>query len=276
MSNASNGIVCTTDGLAGIYCLSYREGNRLVVVAVMGFVSLSAIITVLTLILRNVIRAQKWPSGPNQRLIKVPMDIFMLSLFAADLLQSLGVILEVKWINDGKVSVGHLCTAQGVMLNLGETAIAMTTLIITLHTFSAIWWGNGIRSLVVACILVGVLWFFLIPFVAISASVHSGFYIPTPYWCWINSAYPDYRTAGENFWLWLAFAASVLYLPLFFFSRGYITPSANAWWRFQIHSKRDMRFESPQQTRFSASLILCPCICHSRPSHWPRSLVFCC
>jgi len=125
--------------------------------------------------------------------------------------------------------------------------------IITLHTFATIWWHKGVKSLVVACILVGVLWLFLVVLVVTSSSVLNEFYTPTPYWCWINSAYSNFRTAGENFWLWLALGVSVLYIPLFYWSRGYVTPSHDTWWRFQIHSRREMGFEGGQQ-RISMSL----------------------
>ncbi|KAJ7835958.1 hypothetical protein B0H13DRAFT_2107597 [Mycena leptocephala] len=57
------------------------------------------------------------------------MDVFMLSLFTADLFQSLGVVMDVQWINDGIVHAGSLCTAQGVLQNIGQAGIAMTTFI---------------------------------------------------------------------------------------------------------------------------------------------------
>jgi hypothetical protein len=50
-------------------------------------------------------------------------------LFFADLVQALGAVMDVKWVNDGKVEIGNFCTAQGVIQQLGETGVAITTLV---------------------------------------------------------------------------------------------------------------------------------------------------
>lgn len=69
-----------------------------------------------------------------------------LSLFIADLIQAVGTVLDIKWINEGKVHIGSFCTAQGmphvhasadwhsswrlgVIQQLGETPVAMNTLV---------------------------------------------------------------------------------------------------------------------------------------------------
>ena len=51
------------------------------------------------------------------------------SLFSADLLQALGGSMELKWINDGFVQIGPVCTAQGFLQNIGQSGIAITTLV---------------------------------------------------------------------------------------------------------------------------------------------------
>ena len=62
------------------------------------------------------------------------------------------------------------------------------------------------------------------------------------YWCWIHSHYSDYRIAGENFWLWLAFAVALsFYTPLCFFNVGYISPDKDAKWTFKINSREEAR-----------------------------------
>jgi hypothetical protein len=101
---------------------------------------------------------------PGQKLIRQPMDVYMarssqfilgqaladtrdqLSLFIADLIQALGAIVNVKWLNEGKVFVGPLCSAQGrnryicnirnavllsgnpgIIQQVGETSVAIHT-----------------------------------------------------------------------------------------------------------------------------------------------------
>ncbi|KAJ7168941.1 hypothetical protein C8R46DRAFT_897782, partial [Mycena filopes] len=160
-----------------------------------------------------------------------------LSLFLGDLCQSLGVVMDAHWINEGIVHVGRLCTAQGKhIFNVGQAAIAMTTFIITLHTFDSIWRHGGV-SLKWAGILVGTMWTFLVLTVGISTAVHRSpsFYAPTPYWCWINSDYPKYRIAVENFWLWIGFAVAVLYIPLLFWDTGRLEPGDPEWWTFKLN-----------------------------------------
>ncbi|KAJ7775991.1 hypothetical protein DFH07DRAFT_731917, partial [Mycena maculata] len=161
-----------------------------------------------------------------------------LSLFTADLLQSLGGVLDVRWINDGIVHIGGLCTAQGALQNIGQAGIGMTTFIIALHTFDTIWRHGGVTSLKWAYILIGTVWTFLVLTVAVSTSAHTNppFYAPTPYWCWINSSYGNYRTALENFWLWMGLAVSVPYIPLLSWDAGRVTPGDPKWWTFKLNS----------------------------------------
>jgi len=110
------------------------------------------------------------------------MDLYTLSLFTGGLIQALGVVLEVKWINDGEVHGGSFCRAQvGVLQNLGQASVAMTTILITLDTFATLWWHRVEDMLLLPSILVTVLWLFLILFTVISSSLHTHppFYTPT-------------------------------------------------------------------------------------------------
>ncbi|KAJ6517795.1 hypothetical protein DFH09DRAFT_1194776 [Mycena vulgaris] len=225
-------------GFSQFYCYTRRQNVGLVVVSLAGFVSLAAVITMFGLILRNIIRNRRLPKSDRSRLITRPMDLF-LSLFTADLFQSLGVVMDVRWINKGIVEVGEPCTAQGALQNIGQAGIAMTTFIITVHTFDSIWRGNGgATSVRWASILVAIVWTFLVLAIVISTSVHKDppFYAPTPYWCWINSSYPKYRIALENFWLWIGFAVAILYVPLLFWDTGRTVPGDPQWWTFKLHT----------------------------------------
>ncbi|KAJ7032179.1 hypothetical protein C8F04DRAFT_665153 [Mycena alexandri] len=267
--------VCTpeevaSEGFFGFYCYTRRQNVGLVVVSLAGFLSLAAVVGMFGFILRNIIRARNFEDPRKRRLIKGPMDLFVLSLFTADLFQSLGVVMDVRWINDGVVRVGALCTAQGVLQNIGQAGIAMTTLIITLQTFDSIWRRGGVTSLRWASILVGIIWVFLILTVAISASVHNdpAFYAPTPYWCWISSSYPNYRIALENFWLWIGFAVSVLYIPLLFFDTGRIIPGEPDWWTFKLHTRSSGNSERRSQLAIICALAYCLPVLPTSLARW--------
>ncbi|KIY67089.1 hypothetical protein CYLTODRAFT_15310 [Cylindrobasidium torrendii FP15055 ss-10] len=103
-----------------------------------------------------------------RRFIQNPMDIFMLSLFVVDLFQALGSVLDVKWISEGSVQIGPVCTAQGVLQQLGETrtGVAITTLFIAVYTFLVILNVSSQKAsrrlLAISFFLVFLSWLFLI------------------------------------------------------------------------------------------------------------------
>jgi hypothetical protein len=74
--------------------------------------------------------------------------ISQLSLFAGELMESLGDSLNLKWVIQGRASSGAYCSAQGTMMipetcvrdadrilnsgfivTVGETAVALTTIV---------------------------------------------------------------------------------------------------------------------------------------------------
>ncbi|KAI0040915.1 hypothetical protein FA95DRAFT_1646065 [Auriscalpium vulgare] len=246
-----NGIVCTPEEYAlsivtaenpypQVRCLTRGQSIGLALTAESGFISLAAVLLLFGLVIRNVVRYSKlYPLG-DWRLLQVPMDIYMLSLFSLDLIQALGTVVDVKWVRLGKVYSGSFCTAQGVIQQFGETGVAMTTTAITVHTFVTVIWRVGIHSRAVAAVVVALIWAFVALFVGISAGIHrSGdavYDTPTPYWCWVGERYPGARIAGEYLWLWVAlFSSVVVYVPLYFWSQGTLSVSATRWWRFHVH-----------------------------------------
>ena len=52
-----------------------------------------------------------------------------LSVFAADFIQAVGAVMDIRWANKGLVEVGTFCTAQGALQQLGETTVALSTLV---------------------------------------------------------------------------------------------------------------------------------------------------
>jgi hypothetical protein len=40
-------------------------------------------------------------------------QMMQFSLFSADLLQGIGAVMDIRWVNEGKVEVGQFCSAQG-------------------------------------------------------------------------------------------------------------------------------------------------------------------
>ncbi|PBK95518.1 hypothetical protein ARMGADRAFT_1145799, partial [Armillaria gallica] len=143
--------------------------------------------------------------------LQEPMDVFMLSLFFADLIQALGAVLDIKWINEGKVETGPFCTAQGIIQQLGETGVAITTLIIALYTFIVVRWRKGMDAVIISKLVTVTVWAFIIIMIIVGNTTRGPNYEePTPYWCWIGENHTALRIIGEYVWFWITLGAPFL------------------------------------------------------------------
>jgi len=274
-------------------CLSAHDAVGLAIGVESAFLSLVAVSIILVLICRNVWRKTLFPPTPSERqhLFQVPADVFMLSLFVADLLQALGGVVNVKWIHELRVYRGGFCSAQGTIQQLGEPAVALVTLVIAVHTFSSVWWGRGLKSLFVAWVIIGLVWLFVILFLVIEIGTNandlSSYYTPTPYWCWIHDG-NKLRIGAEYLWFWVTLVISLaFYVPLFFWSRGNITVDQDKWFSFKVHRSKDSA-EHSERRRHSLTLIAYPIIYSAsiipqtvvrfiewaHPNHFPGGPVF--
>jgi hypothetical protein len=48
-----------------------------------------------------------------------------------DILTALGGILNIQWAHNGIVTIGPYCTAQGIIQQIGELGVALSTLVCT-------------------------------------------------------------------------------------------------------------------------------------------------
>jgi hypothetical protein len=162
------------------------------------------------------------------------IQIYVIALFAAEVIQGLGHAVSMKWVIEGKLNTGTFCTAQGIIQQLGEAGVALATLNIAVQTFATIWWLHE-PSIEAAFVTVGIQWTFVLLFVAIGFGVHTHppdkyYATPTPYWCWLGQSFMAERIAGEYIWFWLTLFVSIAsYIPLFLLHRGVIEPGP-AWY----------------------------------------------
>jgi len=165
------------------------------------------------------------------------VDLLMFSLFSADVLQSIGAVMDIKWINDGKVEVGGFCNAQGIVKQLGETSVAMTTLVIAVYTFVGVWLGNPMKSMWVTRVVLMAIWLFVAFMIILGNIINRGkgkshFQSPTPFWCWIGEDYLQWRIWGEYIWFWITLGFSlVIYIPLSLWERGNLLFDESTWWK---------------------------------------------
>lgn len=224
-SSIPDGTTCSVQDILTpsvfLHCLTFEQGVGLTIVTVAGFFSFLAVLYFFARVLWNVISNKS-----GQRLVRRPLDVYMLSLFSANILHAAGETINSKWLHEGKVHSGGACWAQGIMQGAGSTAFALTTIAIAVHTFFVLVWARGINALYVARIAVVFLWT-LTAVIAIALAVshrnpQQHFFAPTPYWCWINGPI-GFRLVAEYLWLWMALMVSVLtYVPLFFWSLRFI------------------------------------------------------
>ncbi|KAF8971116.1 hypothetical protein BDZ97DRAFT_2054852 [Flammula alnicola] len=240
---APHGIICTPEEYnrslsdTSIRCLTRGESIGLTIVSEAGLISLIAVSYVFTIILRNIAWRIRHVPREKSRVFHHPMDLLMFSLFSADVLQAIGAVMDIRWIQQGKVEVGRFCNAQGVIQQLGETGVAMTTLMIGVFTFLGIWIGKDIRSVWLTRCILGAAWSFILLMVILGNTIHHGnkkhYQSPTPYWCWISSGYLQWRIWGEYFWFWITLTFSfAIYIPLYLWSRGNIRIDDHTWWKF--------------------------------------------
>ncbi|KAI0254073.1 hypothetical protein BJV78DRAFT_1388661 [Lactifluus subvellereus] len=218
-----------------ISCLSHGRTIGLALTAEASFLSLACVIVVFVLIGRNILRYRRVLPNGDWKLLRVPADVYMLSLFLFDILQALGGILDVRWAHIGIVTAGSYCTAQGIVQQTGELGVALITLILAVHTFVTALWRVGIQARGFAFGLVGLACVFTALWVGLGNGLHKNYEVPTPYWCWISPHYGPERLAGEYLWLWFAlFASVIMYIPLYFWAEGRLSVDKEKWYNYPL------------------------------------------
>ncbi|CUA74225.1 Cyclic AMP receptor 1 [Rhizoctonia solani] len=191
-------------------CLSTGEAIGLNYGGLSGLASLVAIIALFIIIARQYHKNMMNTSLAPWRLLRSNLDGFLLNLLVADIVMSIGGIMDLHWVASRQVHCGAYCTFQGFSQFVGETAVAMFTLSIALHTFTSIWLGRRLSYRPSLWITYSIcVWIYVLLFALIAWAIHSreghekSFFAPTPFWCWINVEYKAAKY-GEYLWLWTA------------------------------------------------------------------------
>jgi hypothetical protein len=139
---------------------------------------------------------------------------YLVNLMVAELLQAIGGLLNLKWVAEGQVTEGFHCTAQGILKQMGNLGIALTSLLIAIHTFRILVLEVHIPRWVPRA-AISMIWFIVLLIIVIpSATYEPPYYGNTGLWCWINTRKYPYAGLGlEYAWMWLAaFLMLILYL----------------------------------------------------------------
>jgi len=177
----------------------------------------------------------------------------LIALFLGEVIMGIGHAMSLKWVIEGNTYTGGFCTAQGLMRQLGNTYVALSTIVIAVQTFTTVWWLqylNRTISVIVNCVT----FVFVILWVGIGFGIHTNppeeyYAVPTPYWCWIGEDFFGERLGGEYIWYWIAlFGSILLYIPLFLLAFDLIR-TGTEWYRprAEIPRLRRARYDGPNQ-----------------------------
>jgi len=174
------------------------------------------------------------------RVFHQPMDLLMFSLLFADVIQAIGGIQNLKWIRDGVAVEGSFCTAQGIIKNIGETGVALSTFAIAVYTLVGVFSKNIISSMKVTLGVLFVIWAFILIIVTIPNVTNHRYQSPVPHWCWIGKNYVQWRLLAEYIWIWVAFLSSIaIYILLYLWMRGNIALGEQTWWRCSFRRMKE-------------------------------------
>ncbi|KAL5485419.1 hypothetical protein ACEPAI_8061 [Sanghuangporus weigelae] len=134
LSFADAHVAEATDGLRK-YLTSSRTDGEMVLVVVSS-VSLTAVVLLLLIILITALRASYQKASTN--IFRSHVTAYFVSLLVSDLLQSIGSIMNLKWIQDMAVSQSGFCSAQGAIKQAADIGTAFWYLTFVLKTVNSI------------------------------------------------------------------------------------------------------------------------------------------
>jgi hypothetical protein len=109
--------------------------------------SLAATSTLLITLAVKWYRERKESKGSFQQVsIHTQGYFWLVNLFVADFIQSLGLITIINQLLRNQVVPGAFCNFQGFMLNSGDIASAIWSFIIAVHTFFLLAGGRKYRT----------------------------------------------------------------------------------------------------------------------------------
>ncbi|KAJ6530051.1 hypothetical protein DFH09DRAFT_1370837 [Mycena vulgaris] len=213
------------DGTQVLLQVAYtsREAHGVTALVAVSCFSLISVVGLLTAIALSAFNTR---SLPQQHLfLRTHAAAYFVSLLICDLVQSVGSIMNAKWVLNMAVETGNFCVAQGALKQISDVGLSFWTFVIALHTFCLVFLGIRPRPYVLWVTLIGG-WSGL-GALAMSGpvfldTVHRGpFYGISGYWCWITPDYVVERATLDYMFMFMAGTLSfVLYTLVFLRMRG--------------------------------------------------------
>lgn len=138
---------------------------------------------------------------------------YFLNLMLFDLIQAIGGMFNIAWIDAAGIYPGTVCTVQGAFKHVGNTGAAFSTMTIALHTMQVLVmrWATPPKAALLGS---AIIWITVGLMVGIPNILIDDFYGPTGHWCWIERN--NFQRMGLQYmWMWLAaFITIVVYIFL--------------------------------------------------------------
>ncbi|KAF8893925.1 hypothetical protein BD779DRAFT_1660755 [Infundibulicybe gibba] len=159
--------------------------------------------------------------------VRTHVAAYFVSLLICDLLQALGSILNLRWIQAIAIEYGDICVLQGVLKQTSDVGTAVWTLVIGLHTFCLLFLEMRLRRFALWGTLISG-WSAIATIViagpgALDTDKRGPFFGISGYWCWISPEYGTERITLDYMIMFLAAVISfVFYILIFLRLRGNI------------------------------------------------------
>ncbi|KAH9484864.1 hypothetical protein JR316_0001766 [Psilocybe cubensis] len=206
-----------------MFSFNERLGVFLTVEA--SFLSLVAVASILCFVIYKWLRRTVTTWGKSVVLSKDATDSSLfLNLMFADMIQAIGNMPSIRWMEDGFITEGQLCTAQAAVKQVGIVGVALTSLAIGVQTFSILVLRWRAPKHISKLLVVGI-WIFAGLVIGIPNAVHRNtvYYGNTGYWCWILQEFKTEQIVTEYLWVWSAgILMVILYGIMFVVMRGWV------------------------------------------------------
>jgi hypothetical protein len=218
---------------------SNYEAHGVIVLVVAGVLSMVSVIGLFVVLAISARNSRKNPE--ENAFIRTHVAAYFISLLICDFGQTIGAMLNLRWLAEMGVHTGGYCTAQGVIKQFSNVGTALWSLVIAIHTFNLLFLRFQAGKTIFYCTLFGV-WsllgvILLIGPAALVTPAKGPFYGISGYWCWMTPQYPVERYALEYGFMFLSSGGSfILYFLVFLRLRGNI--SLDGWrWKFRAVKK---------------------------------------
>jgi len=255
-----------SDGIWVIDRVTYsvREDEVIPLLIVVSVVSLVAVLGLIVVL--GIAAWETRKSETRSYFFRTNVAVYFWFLLLSDIIQSIGSIMNAKWVGMSAVQSGNYCTAQGVIKHIADISCGGWSLVIAVHTFAVMFYQvhspRWVMWLTVVCIN-GYMVFmcFLGPLVYKTGSYGKpNFYGISGYWCWISDEYNIGQITMDYLAMFVsAFFSLVLYFLVFLRMRGNIVVVGRyVSWRWNKDSEWGSRHVDDRALVVAKQMLLYP------------------